>query len=184
MISARAKAGFDQMVTQGIRAGLLSPGASPQAITSMDSLKDLRETHAVILSISSYLFRLMVLIYFTPDEATRAHFARIHRMAPEEMTEQAFADAIAECGNMCCGTVNRELGRVFPHVGMSTPNIVDRRCAEHLHLTGYGHLQHFQVSVDDDTRFHVTLCVCDDEDLDFETAPEQAPESTGELEFF
>jgi hypothetical protein len=126
----------------------------------------------------------MVLIYFSPDEATRAHFARARRVSPAELGEQAFIDAISECANLCCGTFNRELGRVYPHIGMSTPNIMDRRCAQHLSLMEYGHLQHFVVRLNQRHDFHASLCVCEYEDLDFEVPPSAEPESTGELEFF
>lgn len=184
MISTRAKSGFDHMVMQGIKSSLVGPTDTLTSISTSPDLPDIQESKVVILTVASYLFRLMILIYFTPDEATQAHFAGINKVAPEEMTDQAFTDAISECGNMCCGTFNRELGRVFPYIGMSTPNIVDSQCAAHLGLLEHGYLQHFTIDLNADTRFHVTLCVCEYEDLDFEVDIQREPESTGALEFF
>ncbi|MES2948060.1 MAG: hypothetical protein V4858_05895 [Pseudomonadota bacterium] len=81
-----------------------------------------------MLTVASFLFRLPVLIYFSSDEATQGHFARINNIDPSEMSAQAFLDVIGECGNICCGTLNRELVLVCPHVAMSTPNIIEREC--------------------------------------------------------
>ena len=85
---------------------------------------------------------------------------------------------------MCCGTFNRGLGQAFPYVGMSTPNFIDSRCAEHLSLLHYGHLQHFALQLASGMRFRATLCVTEYQDLDFALDPPEAIESTGELEFF
>ena len=101
------------------------------------------------------------------------------------MSEQSFLDAICEAGNLCCGGVNRDLGSVFPWVGMSTPNIVDSRCTAHLGILKYGHLQHFRLSVTDSPPLFLTLCVSESEDLDFDfQIPDLAEQGTGELEMF
>lgn len=65
------------------------------------------------------------MIYFTPDEATRANFARI----------------------------NRDLARTFRHRGMSTPNTLDRQCLRYLPKLGGSHERHFAIAPPAGHRF-------------------------------
>ena len=184
MISNRARDSFDQMVTLGIKASV--GGSAPEAceISVLPNSAEIQESKVVVLTVASYLFRLQVLIYFSPDESTKAFFASINNFDPAEMTEQEFLDAIRECGNICCGTLNRELARVYPHVAMSTPNIIERECVNYLESLGAGHLQHFRAVAGDGKQFHFSLCVRDYADIDFEWAPEVDAVSAGEMEFF
>jgi CheY-specific phosphatase CheX len=126
---------------------------------------------------------LLVLIYFTPDALTKAHFAALNKMDVQNMDAQAFTDAISECGNICCGSLNRELAIQFPHVGMSTPNIIDRRCARYLGALGSTHQQHFDIAIPQGPQFHASLCISEFEDLDFDIQISET-QSSGELEMF
>ncbi len=184
MISNRAKNSFDQMLTLGIKSSM--GGAAPESceVEIVSNLKEIQEANVVMLTVASFLFRLSVMIYFTSDEATQGHFARVTNVAPAEMNDQAFLDAIRECGNICCGTLNRELARVYPHVAMSTPNIIERECVNHLESLNGGHFQHFRATTEGGKQFYVTLCVRDYADLDFEWTMVEETTSAGEMEFF
>ncbi|MES2949777.1 MAG: hypothetical protein V4858_14635 [Pseudomonadota bacterium] len=184
MISNRARNSFDQMIMLGIKASM--GGTTPETceITTLADPREIRETKVVMLTVASFLFRLSVLIYFSSDEATQDHFARINNIEPSEMNDQAFLDAIRECGNICCGTLNRELARVCPHVAMSTPNIIERECVNHLESLNGGHLQHFRATVDGGKQFHVSLCVRDYADIDFDWTMIEETTAAGEMEFF
>ena len=178
MISTRAQKSFDQMLTQGIKASLGGSASDLCEVEPETTLKDIKETHAVMITVASCVFRLSVLIYFSPDEATRRHFVGM------ESDDHAFFDAIRESCNTCCGSLNRELATVFPHVAMSTPNIMERECGSHLDTLKGGYLQHFRVTTSAGAQFYVTLCVRDYATVDFEWAMAQEAESSGELEFF
>ena len=184
MISINAQDGFDHMFTKGIKGGLAASSEDCCEIALLPDLAELEETKLVILTVSSYLFRLMVLIYFTPDKATKEHFARVNKMQVSDMSEQVLYDAISECGNICCGILNRELAHFFPSIGMSTPNILDRECATYLKMLKCGHTQHLRIDINNAVRFHASLCVCDHADLDFKVDLAEEEESTGELELF
>jgi hypothetical protein len=186
MISLQARDGFDRLLTKAIKASLLPSAQDSCDVSVLTDLADITETRIVMLTVSSYLFRLMVMIYFTPDTATRAHFARIHDVEADAMSDQAFQDAIAECGNLCCGILNRDLGEFFPHIGLSTPNIIDRHCASYIDALHCGHVQHFRVNVNahDTPPFHVSLCVSEYADLDFVVTENEESADTGELELF
>lgn len=184
MISNRARGSFDQMLMLGIKASM--GGKTPETceVEIVATLKDIRETNVVMLTVASFLFRMSVLVYFSSDDATRAHFAAVNSVDPAEMNDQSFLDAIRECGNICCGTLNRELARVYPHVAMSTPNIIQRECVNHLESLNGGHLQHFRATTDTGKQFHVTLCVREYADIDFEWAVVEETTAAGEMEFF
>lgn len=184
MISNRAQNSFDQMLTLGIKSSM--GGSTPETceVEVISNLKDIRETNVVMLTVASFLFRLSIMIYFSSDDATKSHFARLNNVAPADMNDQGFLDAIRECGNICCGTLNRELAGVYPHVAMSTPNIIERECVNHLESLNGGHLQHFRATTEEGKQFYVTLCVRDYADVDFEWTMVEDTTAAGEMEFF
>jgi hypothetical protein len=184
MISKNAQDGFDHLLKQSLKAGLLKSAEDSCDISALDDLSKIKESKIVVLTISSYLFRLMVLIYFTPDAAARAHFAGLNGMQAHDVDEQSFYDAVGEFGNICCGILNRDLGQIFPHIGMSTPNIIDKNCSSYLSALGCGHIRHFMVDVNHRYSFPVSLCVCDHADLDFTVEVAEEAATTGELELF
>ncbi len=184
MISTRARNSFDQMLILGIKAstGWRAPDAC--VVEIVPNLNGIKETNVVVVTAASFLFRLSVFVYFTPDEATRHHFVPGDGENPATTNDQVFFDAIRECGNICCGTLNRELARVFPHVAMSTPNIIERECSYYLESLHGGHLQHFRAVTEDGTQFFATLCVREYADVDFEWVVAEVETESGEMEFF
>ncbi len=184
MISQRARDSLDQMLMLGIQASVAGAAAQTCEISVLDNAADIQESKVVVLTAASYLFRLLVLIYFSPDASTKSHFARINNIHHSDRTEQTFLDAIRECGNICCGSLNRELVRVVPHVAMSTPNIIERQCAHYLESLNGGHLQHFRALTDEGQRLHFSLCVRPYAPVDFEWTAEPAAANAGEMEFF
>lgn len=184
-ISASARDSFDTLLQQALRGSVVPSGAD--AVITAVEVDDLAEKKMVVLTISSYLFRLMVMFHFTPDAATKGHFARPAGDGAAEVGaegEQAFMDALAECGNLCCGIFNRELGRFFPHLGMSTPNVIDTQCLHYLHKLRHAHVRHFAIDIDQSPRLHVSLCVSAYDRLDFAVSAEEQADTTGELELF
>jgi hypothetical protein len=184
MISPRAQAGLDHTVMTALKGALAASPDAPCQVELMSDTRAITEDKMVVLTVTSYLFRAMVLIYFTLNKATREHFATIHRASADTMSESDFLDVIGECGNICCGALNRELAQHYPHLGMSTPNILDRHCVDYLPELNAGYARHFKVQVPSGLAMHASLCVCDYADLDFAVDTTQAEESNGELELF
>jgi hypothetical protein len=175
------------LFTVALKGAVVTSAEDRCDVTQLARQASLRDSQLVMLTSSSYVFRVFMLIYFQPSLQTREHFARRSRTTAAELNDHMFMDAICEAGNMCCGAFNRDLGRLFPHVGLSTPNVLDARCATNLAMLKAGHVQHFQVDVNQTTLFHASLCVCDYTDLDFSvdwlhTVDDGA--SSGELELF
>lgn len=184
MISQHAKEGFDHLLMQALKSSLVSSSNDQCEVRIMDGSADIKARKTVILTVSSYLFRAIGLIHFTLTQPVKAHLAAINRGNVDEMDEQAFFDVISECGNICCGSLNRELGNFYPHIGMSTPNVLDGNCLHYLKALDAGHVQHYEVRINDDIVMHASLCVCDYADMDFIVDKTESTEDTGELEMF
>jgi hypothetical protein len=184
MISARTTAGLDRVMLDGLRSSLVVGQDEVSELAAVGDSAVFKETDLVILSVSLMRTRMLFVLYFTPDRTTREHVATRARRAVDELSEQDLLDAVAESANLICGALSRELGCVFPQIGMSTPNFLKRGSADHLGLLKPGYLQHYRLVLNGWLSFHASLCVIEREDLDFElVATEQAADS-GELEMF
>lgn len=184
MISNSARQGFDQLLHQGLLSALSSPDDGVTNLAPVASMDDITESLAVMLSVSSYRFRLIVWVHFEPDTSTREHFARLHGVTLEQMSGQAFTDVVVEYGNMVCGAVNRQLGQIFPGVAMSTPHVLDRNSLAHLQSLQHSHLSHARLTLNGNARFHGSLSVLAYDTLDFEAPVVEQTEVSGEIEFF
>jgi hypothetical protein len=184
MISDRAKASFDRLLVSSLKGGMPVGGASVH-VEPIKELGKIKEKKIVILTVSSYLFRAMTILYFKPDAATRAYFNRGAEEGAPALADEEFLDRVAERGNVCCGALNRDLGPFFPHVGMSTPNIIDRDCMQYVDLLGCGFVKHYKIVLDGELTMYATLCVADYGHVDFHVDPAvEVAVDTGELEMF
>ena len=184
MITERAKASFDRLLVSSLESGMPMGGASVE-VTPFESTALIGEKKIALLTVSSYLFRLMAILYFKPDAATRAYFNRNANEGAPALTDGEFHDRVAECGNVCCGALNRALASHFPHVGMSTPNIIDRDCMKYVDLLGCGLVRHYRVVLGGELTMHASLCVADYGHVDFHALPAvEAAIETGALELF
>ncbi len=184
MITERAKASFDRLLVSSLKSGMPVGGASVD-VEPLKELGKIKEKKIVILTVSSYLFRAMAILYFKPDAATRAYFNRTADEGAPPLTDDEFLDRVAECGNVCVGALNRDLGPFFPHVGMSTPNIIDKDCMQYVDLLGCDLVKHYRIVLNGELTMYATLCVADYGHVDFHVDPAvEVAVDTGELEMF
>ena len=184
-LSEQAKASFEAITSVALARGLAPEGESAQVVTIADLPKRTKEKKAVVLSIASDRFRLVLALLCRLDADSKAHFARLNRIDPSEWSDQAFEDAVSECGNIIVGSINRDVGRYFPSVGMSTPNVLDREALAYLEALGAGHRRVFHVTglaLD----FYAVLFVSPTGPVDFRAEVEEleAAVDSGELEMF
>ncbi len=190
MVSQSATAGIEWLYEKAIRENSVSSPDDFCVCTKLPTYTDTapsKSRHLVVLTISSYLFRIVALFTFKNDQPTNEHMARLCKSQAPELDEQELSDAYAELVNMVCGAVNRGLGTPFPHVGMSTPFTLESSCANYVTALEPEYLQHYEVAVNDAVRFNLTLCLCtgSDSNLDFRIDTyEPEDESSGELELF
>lgn len=184
MISQTARNAFDSLFTQAVRSAFSVSADEQCEVTALTDAGEITEKKVVVLTVSSYVFRVMVFLYFTLDNRTKQHFAALQKGATIGMSEADHLDAICEWANVLCGSLNREIARHFPHVGMSTPNILDRSCVGYLDDLGADHTKHVEIRIDDAFAMHASICVCPFADIDFTVDTDSVEESTGELEMF
>jgi hypothetical protein len=189
MISQSAKAGIEWLFEKAVRANSVCEGDSCTLVKVAAEVPTSGKVsqQLVVLTISSYLFRIVALFQFHDDAATNEQMVRMTRSQVPDLDAQALSDAYSELVNMVCGAVNRGLGVPFPHIGMSTPYILESSCANYASALEPQYLQRYEVAINDAMRFNLTICLCTgaDTSLDFRIDTYEAEEeSAGELEMF
>ncbi|CAM2165172.1 Chemotaxis phosphatase CheX-like domain-containing protein [Paraburkholderia sacchari] len=178
MIGPQAQESFEQIFFAAARTRLVTDPLHACEITAAPGERA-RGEHAVLLTISSMQFRLLLLLHIKDDEATRAYYLG--------GAQGALVDAFMEFGNLCCGAMNQHLLEHFPDLGMSTPYALDSQCLQHLRELKPDYVKSYALAIDGAVQLGATLCVCTHSPLDFVAAQAQlsaAHESAGELELF
>jgi hypothetical protein len=137
----------------------------------------IREKNLLLLTISAFSFRLLTILQAGENAKTREYYLK---GAPG----RTFGEVFAEVGNLCCGSMNRQLTRHFPHLGMSVPYFLDSRCIPYLNELKPEYLSSCAITINGSATLHATLCVCAYAPVDFAVDPEAEEETTGELELF
>jgi hypothetical protein len=132
----------------------------------------------VVLTISSIVFRLLLILHFDEDDTTRGYYLK------DAADERPFQEVFLEICNLCCGAMNQELLRYFPDLGMSTPYVLNARCLPHLHELKPALLSSYSITLDGSVRLAATVCVCAHAPLDFVADTSVVEETSGELELF
>jgi hypothetical protein len=130
----------------------------------------------LVVTISSFVFRLLTLFQVGADPATRAYYV--------SGAQQSLDEAFREFANMCCGALNRELAEQIPHLAMSIPYTLSSRCLAFLGELRPSFLSSTAVTINDSVRLQVTLCMCCSAAVDFVASAPPAATASGELEMF
>jgi len=184
MISPSAREAFEFYFQQAIKGALPASADDRCEVKVLDHVSQVRGKQLVILTVSSYLFRVMTLLHFTLDARFKQHLAAINRRPVDELSDAEFLDVLGEVGNILCGALNRDLAHHIPHLGMSTPNFLDRHCVEFIDELGASFVRHFEIEVNGDLKLHATLAVSEFADIDFRADTTVVEENHGELEMF
>lgn len=177
MLSDDARTGFKRIFARAARVSMaVDPGdtivvdAWPESAFGAGADETL-----VVLTVSSYRFRLLTFFHLRGDPALVDYYTRGD--GPRK-----FADVFDEFGNLCCGAMNRELGRVFGHTGMSTPYRLDGECLGFLKDLRATWVAPQRITINGTLALDATLCLCAYAPIDFRADPDEVVEATGELE--
>lgn len=102
--------------------------ASSWSSSRADSLNDIPFEHCIVLTISSFKFKIMCLLHMNLDEANRQFVAQAMHIKQGDLEEDAYSDYLLEMSNSLCGTLKRHMQSSCPPLGMSTPNFLQRTC--------------------------------------------------------
>jgi hypothetical protein len=136
-----------------------------------------KDTQLVVLTISSMVFRLLLILHFDENDSTRAYYLK-------DASERTFQEVFLEICNLCCGAMNQELLRYFPDLGMSTPYVLSARCLPHLRELKPAFLASYSVTLNGSVQLAATVCVCAHAPIDFVADTSVIEETSGELELF
>lgn len=183
MISEKAKQSFSTIFDQAVEEVLTEQSLIGDCKTVSVSDPDaVGSKEFIILSICSFFFRLFVTLHFTYNNATVDFVADILKVSPEQVDRNQFYDFWKEFGNNFCGAIKRDIGMMYPHLGMSTPDVLDADSFPYLtHLKyelGFNALTSKKKVV-----FYFGLFVCPYCDLDF-VFKKPSNVNRGELELF
>jgi hypothetical protein len=180
VISAHARDSFDRIFRKAAQARLPLDSGDPCEIAPLAdaSAGVSKDTQVVVLTISSIVFRLLLILHFDEDDTTRGYYLK------DAAAERPFQEAFLEICNLCCGAMNQELLRYFPDLGMSTPYVLNARCLPYLHELKPALLSSYSITLGDSVRLAATVCVCAHAPLDFVADTSAVEETSGELELF
>jgi hypothetical protein len=179
VISAHASDSFERIFRKAAQARLpMNPGDLCEIAPITDaSAGATQNTQVVVLTISSIVFRLLLILHFDEDDSTRRYYLK-------DADEKPFQEAFLEICNLCCGAMNQTLLHYFPDLGMSTPYVLNAKCLPHLHELKPALLSSYSVTLNGGVQLAATVCVCADAPIDFVADTSAMEETSGELELF
>ncbi len=129
-----------------------------------------------MITTSSFAFRLLIMFHVSATPETRAYYGA--------GSDAGMQTAFAEIANLCCGALNRELVRDFPHLGMSIPYFLSGQCMGCLDELKPDHVSHYGITVNGSVQLTATLCICCSAPVEIAARLHAVAETTGELELF
>ena len=131
----------------------------------------------VIITISSFAFRLLTVFQVHDSTAMRAYYGGGAAKEPIDAT-------FAEVANLCCGALNRELSQSFPHLAMSIPYSLSSRSIQFLDVLRPQFLSGHSICIDSRIQLEATLCMCCTTLVELGATVKRPTEDSGELELF
>jgi hypothetical protein len=131
----------------------------------------------LMITISSFSFRLLVSFQISQDQPTHDYYtAEVHGTLDE---------VFAEAANMCCGAFGRELSSRFKHLAMSVPYGLESHCLEFLSALEPRFQASCDITINAAAQIRATLCLYCNRPLEFiPAAVIEANHVGGELEMF
>ncbi len=181
MISTQSMHNVEVAFHDAIRANLIrEPGDTCEILSleATDAGKDVGHK-LLLITISSFVFRLIVIFRIVDNPATRAYYLRAD-------AAQTLDQVFAELANMCGGSLNRALSTQFHHLAMSTPCTVNSQCAAFLADLRPQHVTRLKITINESVQLQVALCMCCSRPVEVAaaTAATDGDTAIGELELF
>lgn len=179
MISDQAKQGLGEIFARAVKSNLAVAATDTVEVVQLPdrNLVEIPGKDIVVLTISSYLFRLLTIFHVNPDQATENYFTKYQ-------PKRAVHDVFGELGNLCVGAMNREMGQHFLHLGMSTPYVLESSSLPFLNELKPAYVARHLIRINSDVSMQATLCLCAYAPIDFSVESDVAEYETGTIELF
>lgn len=150
------------------------------------NLNQLNAQEFYVLTMSSQLFRIVVLFHFTRRAESEAFVGDVLKVNANNMNEDKFYDYLGEVGNAFLGSIKRDIGKLVPSLGMSTPNRLNKDCLKYMTTLNTNFESHAIAEFNGQELFYSSIYLVADQDLDIEVNKTQLEDETdsGELEMF
>jgi hypothetical protein len=186
VISSVATEAFSTMFVKAVEEQIKQKYQSETwSIHDIKDTEHIRAREFIVLTMCSFDFRLFLTAHFTCNTPTIQLVADSLGTSVDKVTREKFYDYMGEFGNTFCGAMKREVGQIFPHLGMSTPDRLEERSFQHFHHMKYEYARY--ISAQSDNRkiaLFFGIHVCPYGDLDFEMPHVIEETTTGEIELF
>jgi len=188
MVNEDFKREIKQLFNRGLEDAL-TPGTDPSRWTFKDknSVEDIDEEEFFVLTVSSQLFRTFILLHFSRSPESEAFVSEVLKTGNNILDPDKFYDYLGEVGNALCGSIKRDLNKIVPSLGMSTPNRLGKDCLKYMTALKIDFESHAVASFDEKPLFYASVYLSADEELEYDVSVAQANEDdvdSGELEFF
>jgi len=154
-------------------------------IKEISNLKDINESEFYVLTMSSQLFRIFILLHFSKRDSTEQYVCDVLKINPSNMDDDKFYDYLGEVGNSFLGSVKRDIGRIVPSLGMSTPNRLNKDCLKYMKSLNTDFEAHAVAEYQDQPLFYASVYLVADDELNFQITRNHIDDvDSGELEMF
>lgn len=161
-----------------------------EAIDSREVDTDINEDmkEAIILTLSGHLFRMFIAIIFDKNDSLNNLIQTALAKNSTELDDDAFYDYLNEVGNVLCGSMKRDIQKVIPSLGMSTPNLLNIESFKYIQELKINHQGSYLLSQNQSPLFYVNYYLGNYGEIEFSQTPqievEEEEVDSGELEFF
>ncbi|MDX1693487.1 MAG: hypothetical protein R3208_06965 [Ketobacteraceae bacterium] len=143
--------------------------------------------HCIVLTISAFRFRVMVIMHLSFNDKIRSFLADIMGAKLQELDDDKLIDRLLEISNSFCGHIKRHLQETCPALGMSTPNLLDSACLALDDVVDIAHEAHIKAinSQGSEPLFGATALVSLLDNVNFKiNQPNTADQGGGDFESF
>lgn len=194
MIASQTQSFIESMFLDAAKSTLVRDSAHEIAIQPAPAApeaalkKPVTGTSLLVITISSFEFRLLTLWNLPDSPALRSYYGSASSATASATGLRNVTEYFAETANLCCGALNRSLSRYVTHLGMSIPYRLNSRCEEYVDALKPQSLVCFGIRINDQFNVDATLCLCANRALEFDTnapsADSEADTESGVLELF
>ncbi len=181
MISAQSTHNIEHAFHEALRGTVVhDPGDRCEiAPLTAGEARQFTGQNALVITISSWVFRLLVIFRISADPATRQYYLRAN---PAQRVDEGFG----EVANLCAGALNRTLTANFAHLAMSTPYELSNDCIAFLGELRAQQVSRFAITINGSVRLQATLCMCCSRPVEVASVSTaaQGDRNSGELELF
>jgi len=181
-MSAQSKLNVEVAFHKAIRANLVREGGDTCRIAPIEPnpVGKYQAHKLLLITISSFVFRLILLFRIIDNPATRTYYLSTN-------SSQTLDEVFAEVVNMCAGRLSREMSVQFAHLAMSTPYSLNSECMAFLDGLRPQYVARYGVTINDSVQLQAALCMCCSRPVEFAAstaAAEAVDDGAGELEIF